>query len=123
MRQREASIQICEGNQKSIEAAIRSNGSTPAIEYYQNLPTRDQAKFLKLFERMAEKGQIFNPEKFKLLEDGIFEFKAKPYRILCFMTKDKKVVLTNGFEKQSRKTKSKYLNLAKTIREEYLQVR
>lgn len=119
MPQRTKSILILEGKEKSIEAAIRSNGRSPANEYFEDLLLIEKAQFTRLFERIAKHGVILNTDKFKLLEDGIFEFKTPRHRILCFLTEDKKLILTNGFPKKSQRIPKSCLNLAKTIREEY----
>ena len=121
MPQRKTSELIVKGEGCSIEAAICSNESIPALEYYESLSERDQAKFFYLFKLMAQMGQIRNTEKFRHLEDGIFEFKAKPYRILCFWTEGRKLILTNGFLKQSQRIRRRDLDLSKTIRQDYLQ--
>lgn len=107
-------------NGKSVEAGMRPNGTSPGNEYFENLSLMDKAKFTKLFELMAERGHIFNTEQFRLLEDGIFEFKAKGHRLLCFFSGDKKIILTNGLAKNSKKDIRSAIEVSKNIREAYL---
>lgn len=57
------------------------------------------------------------------LEDGIFEIRAKQgsniTRALYFFFVEKKIILTNGFVKKTRKTPKEQLALAKKYRDDY----
>ena len=57
------------------------------------------------------------------LEDGIFEIRAKQgsniTRVLYFFFVGKKIILTNGFVKKTRKTPKEQLALAKKYRDDY----
>lgn len=67
----------------------------------------------------CEKGEITNDQHFKFLEDGIYEFKPKNFRILCFFLEgqpEKCVVATTYFRKQTNKTPRKEIEKAKLIR-------
>jgi hypothetical protein len=55
---------------------------------------------LQLFKLMAEEGKILNITKFCHEGDGIYAFKPKPHRFLCFFFVGKKIIVTNGFEKK-----------------------
>lgn len=60
----------------------------------------------------------------KLLEDGIFEIRAKQgndiSRILYFFEMDRKIILTNGFVKKTQKTPRREIERAKYYREDYI---
>lgn len=59
----------------------------------------------------------------KILDDGIFELRAKQgsdiSRILYFFVIGNKIVLTNGFVKKTQKTPLREIKLAKKFRLEY----
>ncbi|MDO6395844.1 type II toxin-antitoxin system RelE/ParE family toxin [Leptospira santarosai] len=78
----------------------------------------EQDDFLVLVKALAEKGQIFNKEKFRNEGDKIFAF--KPNRFLCFFTEGKKVIVTNGFQKKQNKLPANEKEKAKKIRKNYL---
>ena len=120
MRRRKPSKLILEGEKVLIEAAVRPNGSILAVDYYDGLSTKEKPKFWVLFQRMAQEGLIFNREKFKKVEDDIYEFKVDQHRIFCFWAKNRKLILTHGFYKQSQKAPRDHITKAKTIRKEYV---
>lgn len=72
---------------------------------------------LKTQERVSEKFV-------KHLEDGIYELRAEHagniYRVFFIFDDDSIVMLFNGFHKKSQKTPRKEINLAKKIRNEYI---
>ena len=49
---------------------------------------------------MAEIGKILNITKFRHEGDGIYAFKPKPDRFLCFFYAGKKIIITNVFKKK-----------------------
>lgn len=52
---------------------------------------------------MANMGKIHNKTKFRSEGDGIYAFKPKPDRFLCFFFSGKKMIVTNAFEKKQDK--------------------
>ena len=72
---------------------------------------------LKTQERVSEKFV-------KHLGDGIYELRAEHagniYRVFFIFDDDSIVMLFNGFHKKSQKTPRKEINLAKKIRNEYI---
>jgi len=68
-------------------------------EFIDALSTPEQKKIVALLERTANEGLPLNREKFKKLEDGIFEFKSFQVRILCTIL-GKKIILTHGVLKK-----------------------
>ena len=51
--------------------------------------------------------------------DGIYAFKPKPHRFLCFFVKGKKLIITNGFIKKSDKLPKNEKEKALKRREDY----
>jgi hypothetical protein len=58
---------------------------------------------LRLFRFIAELGMLKDITKFRFEGDGIYAFKPQPDRFLCFFFKDKKIIVTNAFEKKQDK--------------------
>jgi hypothetical protein len=52
---------------------------------------------------MARVGKILNITKFRHEGDGIYAFKPKPDRFLCFFLSGKKIIITNAFMKKQDK--------------------
>jgi hypothetical protein len=89
------------GDWGQVRYARRRNGAREAKEWLENAETAVQAKFDHLFRVMAAKGKIFNKEHFRLLEDGIWEFKRDGDRILCFQS-GRSWFLTHHYSKGGR---------------------
>jgi len=84
----------------TIEYAIRRGGTVPALDFFNAIDTRWQARLLILFKLLGDTGLIRNPEHFGKFTDGFFEFKAFQVRMPCYFRPDKRVVITHGFTKK-----------------------
>jgi hypothetical protein len=86
--------------------ALEDDGRCELLDFLRILAIandREFAKLLKDLDRTADNGLIRNREKFKLLVDGIYEFKTYGgVRVLCFLDGRCMVVLTNGFMKKKK---------------------
>ncbi|HML75828.1 MAG TPA: type II toxin-antitoxin system RelE/ParE family toxin [Anaerohalosphaeraceae bacterium] len=93
----------------------------PAKEFLESLDKRDRTKLVRLFDRMRQKGEIKNPEKFKKLKgcNQLYEFKSKPFRILTFR-KGYTWFLTNGFKKDDDETPREEIKRGVDIMQEHL---
>ncbi len=60
-------------------------------------------KVLLLFKRIGDFGQINDKTKFRYEGDDIFAFKPKPDRFLSFFVKGNKIIVANGFQKNTQK--------------------
>jgi len=112
-----------EGNVYTVELAIRSDGSCPAKEYLDKLFKRskiDWEKIIRPIKRLADFGEVSNPEHFKKIEGTDFwEFKSFQIRMPCFFLPGSRVVITHGFSKKEDRIRKPQLDRMKTIREEY----
>lgn len=83
-----------------------------------------RAKMLRTIELLQHNGPELRELQSKPLNDGIFELRAKVgsdiSRVLYFFIVGKRIILTNGFIKKTRKTPKAELDKAKRYREEYL---
>ena len=113
---------VCRGPWGTIRYAICFNGRMPSQDFLSDLSIEDQAKFLALFDRMAQVGQIRNREQFKKVEGRIFEFKRFQIRVGCFQSGNS-WVLTHGFVKKKNRWPKAELERAERIRREHLESR
>ena len=95
-----------------MEWAETRAGKRPAKEFYDNLDEEDQAKAQALFKRFADHGRITNREKFKKLQDGLFEFKSYQVRFLGDHRPGHRFVVATGIKKKRDKHKRKDLDKA-----------
>ncbi len=106
-----------QGSRGCVVCAVASGGKEPAYEFLEELSAKDKARFYKLFERLVEKGKIWNPEQFKKEMDDIWSFKRYQSRIACYRD-GLAWVLTHGFVKKSNKWKKTDTERAQRIRNE-----
>jgi hypothetical protein len=71
------------GRKRTIEWAIRADGSCPAREFFNGLRRSDQIGLAKSFERLGDDGYIRSKEHFKQIEGtDLHEFKRFQIRII-----------------------------------------
>jgi hypothetical protein len=95
--------------------AINDHGNCLAQEFINDLELADQKKVLALLRRAAEHGTPNNTEKFKKLEDNIWEFKSFQVRILCTFEERKIIILTHGYIKKQYKAPPSEIARAKEL--------
>ena len=107
-----------------VEYYEKEDGTFPAEEFLLSLEPKMQAKMFREIELLEEYGNQLREPHSKMLDDGIFEIRAKVSsditRILYFFVVNKKIILTNGFVKKTQKTPSSEIELAKKYRKDYL---
>lgn len=111
-------------NEFEIIVYAKQDKSEPVTDFLFSLPSKMQAKVLRQIDMLAEFGHQPREPYSAPLEDGIFELRVKQgsdiSRVLYFFFVGKKIVLTNGFVKKTRKTPPEQIRLAKAYREDYL---
>lgn len=108
-----------QGEEFTIEWYYNSKGESPALEYFNELDEDRQDKAIALFALMAHMGKIRNETKFRNEGDGIYAFKPKPDRFLCFFFSGKKIIVTNAFEKRQDKLPLEERKRALAYRRDY----
>lgn len=94
------------------------NGNCAIKTFIENLPSSDEKKVVALLKKAASHWPINNRQKFKLLEDGIFEFKSYQIRIFCFLHTGNLVILTHGrSDKKKNDLDPEDLRRAKRLRD------
>jgi len=93
-------------------------------KFFVRQPGKVKAKIVWTFELIEEIERV--PENYlKHIEStqGLYEIRVKLgrdiYRIFCFFDKGKLVIAANGFQKKTRKTPKKEIELALRIKQEY----
>ncbi|HPT47612.1 MAG TPA: type II toxin-antitoxin system RelE/ParE family toxin [Candidatus Rifleibacterium sp.] len=113
---------VCSGS--SFEVCCWKGGDSdngPLEDFFAKLSesgNQDLKQMLRLMNRSAESGPPRNEEMTKMLDDGIFEFKADSIRVLWFYYKGK-IICTHGFLKKSQKTPKREIERAKKTRRAY----
>lgn len=106
------------GDQRLVVYAVAAGGASPAQEFFRNLVPRDQAKVLKLFQMLGDRGRIQNREKFKAIEGTqFFEFKSRQIRMPCCQEGPVWIV-THGFIKKGDRIDPEQIRRAERIRDE-----
>lgn len=108
-----------------VEYYEKEDGTFPAEEFILSLDTKMQAKMFRELELLETFGNELREPHSKPLGDGIYEIRAKVAsditRVLYFFVVNKKIILTNGFVKKTRKTPDSEITLAKKYRKDYLE--
>ena len=98
---------------------IAVNGTCHVREFIEHLDEANTKKVFALLQRAAEGGLPRNTEKFRHLEEKIYEFKSYQVRLLCFLEKGRVVVLTHGFMKKKDRTPRAEIEKAKGLMASY----
>lgn len=106
-----------------IEFYAKQDGTEPIKEFLNSLDCKMEAKVMQVIDLLAQYGPLVREPYSKMLEDGIFELRAKVgsdiTRVLYFFVVGRKIILTNGFVKKSAKTPKAQMELAKKYRKDY----
>ncbi len=94
---------VYRGPEFTIEWYYSASGRSQAKDYFDDLGRERKLQAFELFKTMARVGKILNIIKFRHEGDGIYAFKPKPDRFLCFFLSGKKIIITNAFTKKQDK--------------------
>ena len=107
-----------------VEFYETTDGDKPAKDFLISLDNKMRAKMASMISLLQENGYNLREPYSKHLSEGIFELRAKVgsdnTRVLYFFYIDRRVILTNGFVKKTKKTPLKELEKAKKYRQDYL---
>ncbi len=106
-----------------VEYYDKVDGTIPVEEIILSLNEKMQAKVFHEFELLEYFGNELREPHSKQLGDGIFElqikFASNITRVFYFFYVGKKIILTNGFTKKTKKTPPEQIALAKKYRSDY----
>ena len=107
-----------------VEFSETTDGDKPAKDFLISLDNKMRAKMASMISLLQENGYNLREPYSKHLSEGIFELRAKVgsdiTRVMYFFYIDRRVILTNGFVKKTKKTPLKELEKAKKYRQDYL---
>ena len=107
----------------AIEFYKTEAGKSPAKEFVLALDTKMKAKILRVFDMLEKNGPEVRMPHTEMLEDGIFEIRAKQgsdiTRLLYFFRVGRKIIVTNGFVKKTQRTPLREIETAKRYRADY----
>lgn len=102
----------------------KEDGSEPAKEFLNSLDTKMLAKMVRTIAILQINGPSLREPYSKSLANGIFELRAKVgsdiSRVLYFFFMDRRIILTNGFIKKTKKTPKSEIHKAHMYRVDYL---
>lgn len=110
---------VYEGAEFTLEWYFNERGKSPAKTYFDELDRERKLDAFELFMTMAKVGKILNITKFRHEGEGIYAFKPKPDRFLCFFYSGKKIIITNAFEKKQDKLSLTEKKKALTFQKDY----
>jgi len=86
----------------TVAFARRRSGESPGADFFDGLSMKDKVKLDHSFRLMADHGRINNPEKFGVLDRGLFEFKEFQIRMPCAWARHERglLIITHGFIKK-----------------------
>lgn len=103
----------------TIEYATLQDGSCPALEFFNGLDRRWQARMYYLYQRLGDTGWMGNEEQFSKVSADFYEFKAFQVRLLCYFKPGSRVVVTHGFIKKRNRMDRNELARAERIKKAY----
>lgn len=107
-----------------VEFYETTDGDKPAKDFLISLDNKMRAKMASMISLLQENGYNLREPYSKHLSEGIFGLRAKVgsdiTRVMYFFYIDRRVILTNGFVKKTKKTPLKELEKAKKYRQDYL---
>lgn len=114
-----------QGTRFTITALGEDDGSSELLDFIQDrqvLSAADEERLQDLFIRHGDHGQIRDLTKCRLLEDGIFEYKALDGgRIAWFYEPGFLVICACGVVKKKQKADPEFIRRAKAMRDRYLE--
>ena len=117
------SIDLLKEGVKVVFYVVKRNDRCAFREFVDGLQLTDRKKVLALLDRTLRVDIPKNKQKFKHLEDGIYEFKSDKIRLLGFFLENeikKSFVFVECFRKQKRWADKNVIDRVKKIREEEL---
>ena len=100
------------------------DGEKPVQDFLDNSNVKMRNKMLMLMSVLQEKGNNLREPYSKHIDDGIFELRCKLgsdiSRVLYFFCIRRKIILTHGFTKKTKKVPKSEIETAKKYREIYL---
>lgn len=106
-----------------VEFYETENGEKPGLDFINTLEVKLRAKVFRDLGLLENKGNELRLPYSEHLDDGIFELRTiqgnNIVRNLYFFIVGKKIIITHGFRKKTKKTPPAEIQKAKNYREDY----
>jgi len=93
---------------------ITIRGKSLVGRFIDDLGKEDQQKLTALLKRTSDEGPPANREKFKKLEDDLYEFKSFQVRVFCTI-RGARIILINGVVKKKDRHDQEDIDKAKRL--------
>ncbi len=111
----------------TVEFYETESGDQPAKDFLLSLDVKMRAKMSDMISLLQDNGHGLREPYSKHISDGIFELRVRlgtdSGRVLYFFYKGRRIILTNGFIKKTRKTPAREIERAKIYRADYIRRR
>lgn len=117
-------MDITDKNTWCVEFYSSRAGNTPIEDFLDSVDIKTRAKIVRTIELLQKNGTALRMPYSEFLVDGIFELRIQAMgnaiRVLYFFFYEKRIVLTHGFYKKTKKTPQEQINLAIRYRDDFL---
>ena len=113
-----------QGIKYQIEFYHTRKGDVPAREFLESLKQpKVLVKLAALVKLIGDEGVLYDKQKFRIVdkEEKIYEFKPGNFRFFNFFFKGRKIIITNGYQKKSRKVDGNELKRSLNFKNDYTQ--
>jgi len=102
---------------------ITVRGKSPVGRFIEGLGKEDQQKLTALLQRTANEGLPANREKFKKIEDDLFEFKSFQVRVFCTICGPRIILIYGVIKKKDRHDRADIDKAKRLMKEAGLEVK
>ena len=96
-------------------------GDSPPLEYINSLEERDRAKVARTIELLEQLGLGIGKPQARHLEGKLWELRPSPHRLIYFAHSGQRFVILHAFQKQTRKTPPREIDIARRRMREVLE--
>lgn len=107
----------------SIYFYVTARGDSPPLEYIESLEKKDRAKVARYINLLKELGVRIGMPQARHLEGSLWELRPFPHRIIYFAHTGRRFVILHAFQKQTRQTPRREIDIAERRMREVLEGR
>ena len=97
----------------SIYYYVNARRESPPLEYIRGLKKEDRAKVARTIELLKELGVKIGKPQARHLEGKLWELRPSPHRLIYFAHTGRSFVILHAFQKQTRKTPRREIEVAR----------
>ena len=115
---------MANGQEWSVEYYRREDGTSPVVEFLENLDDKTQARFIWSIDQLRVRNVQAREPLVKQIEGKLWELRrardGNIYRLMYFFFTGRKIVFVHGFQKKTDKTPRREIKTAQTRMEDYI---